>query len=794
MMKALLFFCLFTFCQILQAQNYTISGFVQDSISGETLINATVINGLTQKGISTNEYGFFSISANTNNILLEISYVGYQKQSISFVKLKSDTNINVHLSPDTKLDEVIVFGEKNENLRSSQVSMAKIDVKKVAFLPVLAGETDLVKSIQLLPGVQSGTEGTGGMQIRGGSQGDNLVLLDGAPVYNVNHLWGFFSVFNTSAIQNVELYKGGFPARYGGRLSSVLDIRMKEGNNKNLEGNGSVGLISSKFTLQGPLIKDKTSFIVSARRTYFDLLLKPLTNDFGYYFYDANAKINHRFSPKSRLFLSFYTGKDDMYLNMSEEFLGSEDIDRSDKIFTKMGWGNITSSTRWNYTFNNKLFLNSSLIYSRYQTNINSKIESNIYDNQEIIDGQTKSNLKNNSLLLDFSYFPNASHSVKFGGSYTYFAYLPLSSHEVKWENNTQIRDTVFGNNNVYSHEFHAYVEDDIDLSLKLKTNIGLHASSYFVKGKWYKSLEPRFALRYLAKPNLSFKLAYSEMNQYVFQYPNIFEVFRKGNMLTIHANPEVWLPATNKMPPQKSRQWVVGSFLTTQKGFNLSIEAYYKNLSNVIKTKENTYSNEQINNWEDLFVLGKAKSYGLEFMLEKKTGNTTGWIAYTLSKTERQFEGINKGKAFPYTFDRRHNLNIVINKKFSDRFDLSAVWVFGSGRHITLPDGQYISNFNFNSGTNISNKNDIPVQSSINAYKMPAYNRLDVGMNFHKQKKWGKRTWSLGVYNTYNYHNSFLLYVDYDQIKNVQNTDEKVLKSVSLFPIIPYVSYSFKF
>jgi len=313
--KLFLFICLTFIFLFTQAQQYTINGFVEDSISGEALINATVFNPDTKAGIVTNDYGFFSISSKEKRIQLEFSYIGYKKQSISINSLKKDTIIKVHLSPSMELDEVVVMGNKNDKVNSTQVSMDRIDIKKAALLPVLVGENDLVKTIQLLPGVQSGNDGTGGLQVRGGSQGDNLVLLDGAPVYNVNHLFGFFSVFNTDAIQNVDLYKGGFPARYGGRLSSVLDVRMKEGNNQKFEGSGSIGLISSKITLQGPIFKDKTSFIISARRTYLDMLLKPFTKDFGYYFYDANIKINHRFSPKSKLFLSFYTGKDYMFIN-----------------------------------------------------------------------------------------------------------------------------------------------------------------------------------------------------------------------------------------------------------------------------------------------------------------------------------------------------------------------------------------------------------------------------------------------------------------------------------------------
>jgi hypothetical protein len=788
--KAILFFCSIFIFLLTQAQHYTISGFVEDSISGEALIHASVINGNSKAGIVTNDYGFFSISSNTDKIQLDISYVGYKKQCISIANLKKDTTLKVHLSPYTQLDEVIVVGNKDEKVKSSQVSMSKMDLKKAALLPVLVGENDLVKTIQLLPGVQSGTEGTGGLQIRGGSQGDNLVLLDGAPVYNVNHLWGFFSVFNTDAIQNVELYKGGFPARYGGRLSSVLDVRMKEGNNQKFGGSGSIGLISSKLTLQGPIVKDKTSFIISARRTYLDMFTKLFTKDFGYYFYDANVKVNHRFSSNSRLFLSFYMGKDNMLYSLNKDFFGEGSINN---VISNTGWGNITSSLRWNYIFNSKLFLNTTLIYSKYNADVNSEVHSSLLDVKQSNAAKSFSNLQNKSALLDFSYFPNTKHSIKFGGSYTYFTYLPISKHVNNKKDGVLNFDTTYWNKNIYAHEIHLYIEDDIDFTPRLKSNLGIHTSFYHVKNKWYKSLEPRITVRYLLTPDLSLKLAYTEMNQYVFQYPNIMNIYRKGDNVTVSANPEVWLPATDILPPQKSKQVVIGSFLSLDKGYDISIEGFYKTLSNAIEDGELNY-NQQPTNWENLFEIGKGRSFGMEFYAEKKLNKTTGWIAYTLSKTERQFNNLNNGKTFPYIFDRRHNFNVVINHKLSDKFDIGIVWVYGSGRCITLPDAQYISNFNFNTGEYNSNKNDITVLSANNAYRMPAYHRLDIGLNFHKQKRWGERTWSMGVYNAYNHHNSFLVYVDYNQNKGQAVTDKKVIKSVSIFPIFPYITYSFRF
>jgi outer membrane receptor for ferrienterochelin and colicin len=788
MRKVYLLFCLILTHLLTQGQSYTISGFVNDSLTGEDLIHATVIELNSKSGIVANEYGFYSINVKSKEINIEFSYVGYNKKHIKCSTSK-DTVINIRLNPVNELNEIVVKARKNEKVQSAQVSMDKINIKKTELLPKLLGESDLVKTIQLLPGVQSGTEGTGGLHVRGGGPDNNLVLLDGAPVYNVNHLWGFFSVFNADAIQSVELYKGGFPARYGGRLSSVLDIRMKEGNSEKFSGSGSIGLISSKFLLEGPIIKNKTSFLITGRRTYIDLIAKPLMKgevDAGYYFYDANIKINHRFSSKNRLFLSFYTGKDEMDFNLSKSFFGDSES-RSNKSVFNTGWGNVTSSLRWNSVLSSKLFLNATLTYSSYSTKLTSDLESTIYDINQKKKNKGISELQNQSMIIDLSYFPTNNHSVKFGGTYTDFTYLPLSRHEVNRKDGVLDYDTTYWNNKVPASELHFYIEDDMQLLTNLKANIGVHASFYHVSKKWYKSLEPRITLRYLLTPDLAIKTAYTEMNQYVFQFPNRMELHRNKREITLHVNPEIWIPCTNKLPPQKSKQIVLGTFYSLMDRYEFSIEGFYKNISNVLYGNNLELDNSP-DDWEDLFNIGKGRSYGLELLAEKKIGKLNGWLAYTLSKTERQFKTINNNQYFPYLYDRRHNLNVVLNYKFNEKIDLGVIWTYGSGRSITLPDGQYTSNFNFDRSEDSGNENNIAALSSENAYQLPANHRLDIGINLHKEKKRYSRTLSVGVYNAYNNHNSFLIYIDYE------NNEAKTLKSVSIFPVLPYVNYSIKF
>ena len=767
-------------------KKYTISGFIRGEADGEALIGATVYDKNSSTGTVANEYGFYSLRVSDDNADIRFSYIGYQ--SIEFgLKITKDTVIDIDMSAHHEIEEVVIRAKNSEILESTQVSKVKFNIKQTETLPQLIGESDILKSIQLLPGVQSGTEGTGGFYVRGGSDGNNLILLDGAPVYNSNHFWGLFSVFNTEALQNVELYKGGFPAQYGGRLSSVLDIRMKEGNNQNFSGSGSMGLISSKILLEGPIIKDKTSFIVTARRSNLDLLAN-LGDIQTLNFYDINFKINHQFSNRNRLFFSMYKSHDDFNQVIDNSFLGT-DSDESTYNYI-MGWGNITSTLRWNYVPTNKLFLNTTLTYSSFITDGKGDFKGIINNRYQEKSVKYISNLGNKSASVDLSWYPTNKHTLKFGSKYIMNVY-PYKNQERLERDSVLFYDRMYFDTTFLSHEMHAYIQDEIELMPGLKSQIGLHASLYNISNKTFYSIEPRIALRYEISPVWSVKTAFTEMTQYDFQRPGIFELIRTEEGIGISANPEIWLPCTRILLPQKSKQVVLGTYFYINKSYELSIEGFYTRMNNVVDVRK-SFVNDIPDVWEEMFQSGKGRAYGAEFLLEKKDGKVKGWLAYTLSKTERQFDNLNNGEYFPYMFDRTHNINFVMNYYAGKKFDIGIVWDYKSGRHITLPDGQYSSAFNLDSPD--KNANDLYALSNVNAYRLPAYHRLDIGLNFHKERKRFSRTLSMGVYNAYKNHNSFLILLDYRDPDNTGNTNQEVVKSYALFSIIPYINYTLKF
>lgn len=796
MSKRMLFFTvLFLIVSTMFAQNYTVSGYIEDSQTGEKLMFANIADSLSHTGISSNDYGFYSITIPKGKIKLIASYVGYSTK-IFELDLNQDTLINFALEPYISLNEVVIKASKGEFLESTQTSLDKISVISIKEMPVLAGEVDLIKSIQLLPGVHVGTEGTGGLHVRGGDQSENLILMDGAPVYNVNHLFGFFSVFNVDAIQDVQLMKGGFPARYGGRLSSVLDVKLKEGNNKEFAAEGSIGLISSRLTIEGPIIKDRTSFIVSGRRTYIDLLTKPfLKGDFigGYYFYDLTAKINHKFSDKSQLFLSAYTGKDKLDLEIKNSFFKEEN---KDTITTELDWSNYTAIARWNYIASKKLFINTSLIYTKYSTNNNTKATSTFDENLT-----NYSTVKGKSFVediigkCDLTWYLNNKNNVRAGVSYIYHTFLPYDlSREMYNSQNTFSFDTTIWGNQLYSHETRAYIEDDILLTGRLKANIGLSFVNYTSQNKSYNAFEPRLSIRYLLNEKVAIKAAYSRMNQFIHLVPNIVELSKTNNSMNISLSPEIWLPVSSKLLPSTSDQYVLGGAYEINNMYNLSIETFYKSTENVVGIKENI-DQVEIVNWEDHFDQGHGTSYGLELLFKKNTGKLRGLTSYTLSKTDRQFTNQNGGEAFPFVFDRRHQFNVTMSYQLKENISVQLSWVYASGRSFTLPDEQYISLLNFDTGEVDANTNDIITSNGENLYRMPAYHRLDLGINFTKEKKWGTRIWRIGVYNAYNRKNAFMVYIDYDELgRNSVDISQKKIKTYSIFPIIPSINYSFKF
>ena len=766
-------------------KKYTISGYLSDGDSGEKLISANVIDLNSEKGTTSNLYGFYSLTLPEDSVTLVFSYIGY---GTVIKKLYLDKNIqlNVSLKGSISLETVEVNAEKiNKIEEQTQMSKVSLPVDQIKRLPALLGEVDVLKAIQMLPGVQSGSEGQTGLYVRGGSPDQNLVLLDGVPVYNVSHVFGIFSVFNADAIRNISLTKGGFPARYGGRLSSVLEINMKEGNMKKIRGEGSLGLISSKLTLEGPIIKDKSSFIISGRRTYLDVVASPfvaLANRKAIdkikpriYFYDLNAKVNYKLNDRHRLYLSAYNGSDVLNIGIRHS-----NVDKTEDLFQSgLDWGNLISALRWNYKINNRLFSNVTATYSKYKLNTGSTIEEQSSQGTSKFAALYISGIEDYGLKWDFDFIPAPAHYIKYGVSATRHIYSP-GALSIKLEDTNFNLDTAIGSRDQFSTEYDAYIEDDISLG-PLKANVGLHYSLFDVDGKQYQSLQPRIGLRYLLPDRTALKASFSTMTQYI-------------NLLTSEAfslPTDLWVPSTDKIKPQHSWQVALGAARTVLDEYEVSMEGYYKKMKNVISYKPGASFLLGISDdWQDKVTQGKGESYGLEFLIQKKFGNINGLIGYTLSWNNRQFDLINGGKTFPYRYDRRHDLSVVANYKINHRWSFSSAWIFGTGNATTIPIFEYaIHNRAINGPSNFQPFFNVRAAEDKNAFRLSNYHRLDMSFSFHtKHKKW-EDTWVFGAYNTYWHKNPYFIFVDTDS-----DTGKKVFKEVSILPVIPSISYQFKF
>jgi hypothetical protein len=775
-LRLLSLFLLLTSAQLI-AQKYTISGYVEDAATGERMVGVNVVAKELSLGTTTNTFGFYSLTLPSSEFNLEMSFIGYQK-SIKWVNLVESIQVNVGLESQVEeLDEIVLIGEETI-VKQTQSSVIDVPVQQIKSMPALLGEVDVLKAIQLLPGVQSGSEGTSGFYVRGGGPDQNLILLDGVPVYNASHLFGFFSVFNADAIKNVRLTKGGFPARFGGRLSSVLEIDMKEGNMKEYKGNVSVGLIASRMTVEGPIQKDKSSFIISARRTYADVLAQPFImaagdgERAGYYFYDLNTKFNYKFSEKDRVYWSAYLGDDRFYGSYNDGSIGE-----TDKYKFGLGWGNKTSSLRWNHLFSDKLFSNTMLTYSKYMFSVENT-EEYAYQNEAYeYMFNYYSGIEDLGARIDFDYLPNPNHYVKFGVNYINHTFYPGQldlREEESDEDYYYYFDTSFVfSDRIYADDFSVYLEDDIKVGERFKVNMGLHASAFKVKGENYFSLQPRFQARYLLTEDWALKASYAEMQQNVHLLTN-----SDAGLPT-----DIWVPATDKVKPQYSRQ-IAGSLTRVLKEgvYELSIEGYYKTMSDLISYKEGS-SFMSFQDWQETVETGgQGESYGLELFLQKKRGKTSGWIGYTLSWTNRRFDNINFGEWYPYKYDRRHDMSVVLSHEFSKTFDMGFTWVYGTGNAISFPQATYWA---LNEEQNWTST--IEYFGEKNSSRMNAYHRMDLVANFHKEKKNGVRTLSVGLYNAYNRKNPYFVYLGYEQ-------GRKTARQVSLFPMIPSITYNFKF
>lgn len=793
---AVLFQALAAFAQ----RSATISGYVKDASSGETLIGANVYIKETMRGAATNVAGYYVLNVEPGTWTVAMSYIGFEEFTKK-VTITGDLKLNIDARPKAIMaKEVEVVGErKQDNTEDTRMGTVDLDVQRLQTLPVLLGEVDILKTIQFLPGVKSNGEGNSGFYVRGGGPDQNLILLDNATVYNASHLFGFFSVFNADAVKNIELIKGGMPANYGGRISSVLDINMKEGNEKAFHGQGGIGLIASRLTLEGPIVKDKGSFIVSGRRTYIDVLTKPFIRDTaafagsGYYFYDLNAKANYRLGEKDRVYLSGYFGRD----VFSFQGQGSNGPN------FRIPWGNTTLSARWNHVFGPKLFLNATATFSDYSFEFAAK--------QDQFAFSLFSGIKDYGLKVDLSHYPNARHQLKYGGQYIYHIYTTSTV-------NVSSGDTEFNIDappKLHAHETALYVMDDFDVTDALRINAGVRFTRFDHVGPYtdyiqddrgrtvrkdeispgrpiasYMALEPRLSMRYRTGPNSSIKASFNRGQQYV----------HLASFSSVALPTDVWIPSGTRVKPQIGTQYAAGYFRDLfEDVVEASIEVYYKDFDNLIEYAEGAQPQENGNaNYDNQLVFGDGYSYGAELFLKKRTGKFTGWLGYTWSKTMRRFPDINEGREFPSRWDRRHDLSVVASYDLNKRWSFGAAFVYATGQAVTIPVNRY-----FIEGRLVSE------YTERNGYRMAPYHRLDLSATLNgrdtrevKDPATGEvqqvpkrftSSWTFGVYNAYNRMNPYFIY--FDAAGNpAEGNFQVVAKQVSLFAILPSVTWNFKF
>ena len=771
--------------EVFAQKKYTISGTVKDASNGELMIATNVFVEPSMKGTTTNLYGFFSLTVPEGEQTLKVSFVGYETLERK-INLSENTQLDLELTASSfTKEEVVVKGEKkDENTRSTKMGAVEIQIAQVKELPALMGEVDILKVIQLMPGVKNGGEGNTGLYVRGGGPDQNLILLDEAVVYNAAHLFGFLSVFNGDAIKNMELIKGGMPAQYGGRLSSVLDISMKDGNMKKFEIDGGLGVLSSRLTLQGPIKKDKASFIASGRLCYVGLLGGLFLDDdadfagTSYYFYDLNAKINWIINDKNRVYLSGYFGRD--VFNFANKNGGFE---------AGLAWGNATTSLRWNRIFTPKLFMNSSFIFSDYDFSFSA--------GQQEFDISLFSGIRDFNLKSDFTWVPDVRHNLRFGANYIYHIFTPSNvsarSGDVQFDLGPEVR--------YYAHEAALYIQDNWDISDRFSINAGFRASLFahvgpfnrFVKNevgvvsdtipykanqnvKTYVYPEPRISGRIMLGKRNSIKLSYTMNYQYI----------HLASLASVSLPTDLWVPSTDIVKPQEGHQWAGGYFHNFfDNKLETSIEGYYKLMYNMIEYKDGFQPGDNVkDNPDNNFTFGNGDAYGVELFVRKNGKRLTGWVGYTLSWTNRNFPELNGGNPFPARYDRRHDVSVVSSYRISDRVSISAIFVYGTGSALTVPvsryfiDGRLVSEF-----------------GERNAFRMPDYHRLDIGATIYPNPKKKKRftsTWNFSIYNVYSRQNPFFIYFNTEVNEDQTVTIEA--RQVSIFPILPSVTWNFKF
>lgn len=801
-------------------RKFTISGYVTDGASAETLIGANVLESRHSTGTATNPFGFYTLTLPEGEAEVLFSYLGYESQRHK-LSLDKDTLLNVSLTGNTQLAEVVVLSDKREaGIESTAMGSHEIPMTQIRHTPTILGEADLLKTIQLMPGVQAGMEGFAGMYVRGGSPDQNLVMLDGIPVYNADHLLGVFSIFTPEAVKNTTLFKSSFPARYGGRLSSIVDIRTNDGDMHRYHGALSIGMLTDKLHFEGPLWKGRTSFSLSARVVPTVFIPKGIGTGsdnwsssnyqyhdrdwMNYYFYDLNAKLNHKFNDRSRLFLSFYKGLNRYNYRYDYRTLYDNEEIRETRETTnnRLSWGNTIAYARWNHVFNSRLFSNITLSYNRYSMHLKSNME-----NKENVRNETKelyqyairstSGICDWSVRTDFDYTPMPQHHIKFGAEYIHHTFHPgISTSKIEEiSNEALLEDTLYNTSSsraMCGQELSLYAEDNFNVTDRLSLNAGLRAALFHTQGKSYYSLQPRLSARYDLGKGFSTKASYTCMAQYV-------------HLLTstpLSMPTDLWVPITKDIRPMYANQYSAGGYYSGIPGWEFSIEGYYKQMRHILEYQDGVSFFGTSTHWEEKVEAGEGRSFGLELMAQKTMGKTTGWLAYTLSRTDHRFKNgnINQGRWFPYKYDRRHNLSLCVNHKFSDRIDVGASWIFNSGGCITVPEKATIII------TPNGRLEETGYISSRNNYRLPSSHRLNIGVNFNKKTKHGMRTWNISVYNAYNAMNPNIVYSKYENGSYFYQPTEDgnyiehrtegktTIKKLTILPCIPSVTYTYRF
>lgn len=757
----------------------TIAGYVTHGQSMETLIGATVVNLRTNETSVTNAYGYYTMQVPSDSVELQVSYIGYHPVRRKIYAVK-DTVIHFSLLENvTVLKAVTVLNSPSLSQTNHVVDLSHTELQRGTST---FSESDVIKSLQLLPGVQPGVEGSAGLYIRGGEPDQNLILLDGVPIYNTGHIWGVLSVFNGDAVKKVSLHKNGFPARFGGRLSSVVDVRFREGNMQQFKGNLTVGLLSARVNLEGPILKGKTSFSFSARRSYIDGLFRIIRNVSGektpiFYLYDMNAKLNHKFSDRSRLYLSYYGGRDKLDLKPKEQTSNTIYQGELGKgIFNDTYyyiWGNNILSLRWNYIFNHRLFMNVTGAYSRFKYDYESKSHSEVENmyHRKLTHFQ-KSKIKDWLLGADFEWKVNNRHYMRFGSSFVLHRFSPEAQGyklEETGEGKEQLTMNYYLFDQIKAREASLYVEDEYAVTRRLRLNFGVHLSLFNVQKKTYVSVQPRLSVGYTLSNHVALKASYAKMNQYV-------------NLLssnTVSQPTDLWVPITKKHRPMSSHQFTAGLYANIQSGFQFSVEGFYKEMRHVLAYKDSEVAKDAYTPWEDYVEAGDGRVYGVELMAKKTMGRLVGWLGYTLLWNDRKFKTINQGERFPAKYDRRHNFVATGSYRLNAKIDISASWVYATGNRATLILEAYqpLPGESMGSVAYVDKRNN---------YQLSPTHHLDLDLRYHYSPR---KIWAFSLYNLYNRKNPYIA-----RAGETRPNGKGTVVEYSLLGIVPSLSFTYKF